>query len=64
MVSSAYWLILHSTLFVFMPLMFLSFLTALANISAQGIKIYGERGHPCPSPRSSRKYPEDRLRTS
>ena len=44
MVSSAYWLILHSTPFIFMPLMFLSFLTALANISAQGIKIYGERG--------------------
>ena len=54
-VSSAYWLMLHSVPFIFIPFIFLSFLIAFTKISAQRMKIYGERGQPCLTPRSRLK---------
>ena len=58
-VSSAYRLILHSITFIFIPFIFLSFLIATAKISAQRMKIYGERGQPCLTPRFRLKNSED-----
>jgi len=49
-VSSAYWLILISLLLTQIPLTFLLDLMALAKISADSIKRYGERGQPCLTP--------------
>ena len=49
-VSSAHWLILISVLLTQIPLTFLLDLMALAKISADSIKRYGERGQPCLTP--------------
>ena len=54
-VSSAYWLILTSDFFIVRPLISLLDLIALARISADRIKRYGERGQPCLTPRFSSK---------
>ena len=54
-VSSAYWLILTSDFFIVRPLISLLDLIALARISADRIKRYGERGQPCLTPRCSSK---------
>ena len=46
-VLSGYWLILISDFFIVIPLISLLDLIALARISADRIKRYGERGQPC-----------------
>ncbi len=54
-ISSANRLILISLLSIFMPLIFLSFLTLFANISNDMMKIWADNGHPCLTPCSSMK---------
>ena len=58
-VSSAYWLILHSTPSTFMPRIDCSFLIAEPSTSAHKINKYGESGHPCLTPRLSGKNSDD-----
>ena len=55
MVSSAYWLILHSVPSILIPLVLVSFRIALANISVHKMKVYGESGHHCLAPHSKLK---------
>lgn len=47
-VSSAYWDSLNSLLWIFIPVMFLSFLIALAKISARRTNRVPKSGQPCP----------------